>query len=126
PGFRKAVVVAAALQFEVKLKPGQPNPAVLPELMDCLDFYLHDRTVRQPIEWFHSSLYALYHRARITLWEIHEQSPPGNALQPECADCEYSNHCHGFFKSPRADYDCNGVKELFAKLTEAAANLRAL
>src|SRR5262245_13904617 len=60
PGFRRAAVVAAALQFTVRLQPGQPDPTLVRDLMECLDLYLHDPTVRQPIEFFHSSLYALY------------------------------------------------------------------
>src|SRR6266481_3648550 len=124
PGFRKAVVVAAALQFAVKLEMGQPNAAVLPELMACLDLYLHDRTVRQPIEFFHSFLYALCHRARITLWDILEQAQAPHRPQPECVRCEYMQHCNGFFKSPNTDYACDGVKVLLAKLKIGRASCR--
>jgi hypothetical protein len=126
PGFRKAVVIAAALQFTVRLDPGQPDPTLLPELMECLDLYLHDRTVRHPIEFFHSSLYALYHGAKITLWDIHGKSRGCNPLQDECAACEYVRHCDGFFKSPDTGYCCNGVKEILAKLSEAASELKTM
>jgi hypothetical protein len=124
PGFKKAVVVAAALQFAVRLDVGQPDATVMQELIDSLQLYLHDRNVRQPIEFFHSSLYAIYHRARITLWDIAEKPRTTAALPRECAVCEYARHCDGFFKSPRRDYDCSGVKEIFAALTQAAAELR--
>jgi hypothetical protein len=87
---------------------------------------LHDRTVRQPIEFFHSSLYALYHGARLSLWDIHGRTRTTGPLQPECQTCEFELHCNGFFKSPRADYPCDGVKEVLGKLTEAATELRSL
>src|SRR5215475_10635028 len=119
-GFRKAVAVAAALQFTVRLDLEQPDPAVVPELIEVLDFYLHDRSVRQPIEFFHSSLFALYHRTRITLWDIQERQQLNTVLQPECMACVYVQHCDGFFKSPRPDYVCDAVKQFLAKLTEAA------
>ena len=43
----------------------------------------------------------------------------------ECATCPWFASCGGYFKWPRLDYDCTGVKGLFAGLAEAAAELRA-
>jgi len=42
----------------------------------------------------------------------------------ECADCPFFTHCRGYFKWPRRDYDCAGVKALFATLQKAADTLR--
>ena len=42
----------------------------------------------------------------------------------ECAGCEFFGNCGGYFKWPRADYACGGVKEIFQTLREAASELR--
>jgi hypothetical protein len=126
PGFRKAVVVASALQFAVRLIAVQPDASVIKELDDTLEFYLHDRSVRQPIEFFHTFLYALYHDAKITLWDIDGKARPSTALPSDCLACPYADHCAGFFKSPRANYACDGVKEILGKLSSAAAQLHRM
>lgn len=43
----------------------------------------------------------------------------------ECAECPFFTPCRGYFKWPRRDYDCAGVKALFTTLQQAAAALRA-
>jgi hypothetical protein len=125
-GFRKAVVVAAALGFAVKLRIEQPDHALMKELDATLEFYLQDRTIQQPIEFFHSAIHALFHGNQTTLWDINEKKPPSGNLPAECTSCEYVQHCSGFFKSPRADYSCAGVKQILAKLTRAAAELKSM
>jgi hypothetical protein len=42
----------------------------------------------------------------------------------ECARCEFQPRCAGYFKWPRRDYDCAGVRGLFQVLQEAAEQLR--
>jgi hypothetical protein len=42
----------------------------------------------------------------------------------ECARCEFRPRCAGYFKWPRRDYDCAGVRGLFRVLQEAAEQLR--
>ena len=54
PGLLKAVKLAAALRFPIRLLPGQPNADVLAELKEALDFYLHEPAVEAPVEFFHS------------------------------------------------------------------------
>ena len=44
--------------------------------------------------------------------------------ETECAECDYFDHCQGYFKWPDPRYDCAGVKTLFATLREAAGDLR--
>jgi hypothetical protein len=75
PGFAKAVKLAVSLHFAVKLRVGQPDPAVLEELSQVLDLYLHRATVDQPIEFFHSVLLATLYDASATLWQIQEDDP---------------------------------------------------
>ena len=75
PGFSKAVKVANSLQFTVKLEVGQPEPAAIEELLAVLDFYLHQSSVSQPIEFFHTSLASFYDRAPVTLWDVQEEDP---------------------------------------------------
>lgn len=43
----------------------------------------------------------------------------------ECQDCAYRDVCGGYFKWPNPDYDCAGVKQLFATLRAAADELRS-
>ena len=42
----------------------------------------------------------------------------------ECAQCPFFAPCRGYFKWPRRDYDCAGVKTLFNTLQQAADELR--
>lgn len=46
------------------------------------------------------------------------------AAHEECRHCEFLRHCGGYFKWPRRDYDCAGVKRLFSELRDAAIELR--
>ena len=41
----------------------------------------------------------------------------------ECLDCPFFTHCRGYFKWPRRDYDCAGVKTLFTALQQAGGEL---
>jgi hypothetical protein len=46
------------------------------------------------------------------------------AERSECCACEFFAHCGGYFKWPRQDYGCSGVKTLFRTLQDASAALR--
>ena len=149
PGLFKAVKVASALRFPVKLDVGQPEPDTIEALQSVLEFYLHHPSVSQPVEFFHTSLLSFYHQAPVPLWDVQEDDPasvryvtddgwetiarrplgvrvPGDlglfvaalqqellAEQGECGACEFFAHCGGYFKWPRKDYSCSGVKTLF-------------
>ena len=75
PGFGKAVKLAVSLQFAVKLEIAQPTPMLVEELAQALDLYLHQTTVTQPVEYFHSSLLAFLHQQPVSLWTIQEEDP---------------------------------------------------
>jgi hypothetical protein len=164
PELFKAVKVASALGFIVKLDVEQPAPAAVEVMQAVLDFYLHHPSVAQPVEFFHSALLSLYNQtpdqSPVTLWDVQEADPasvryimddgsetiarhpvgvpvPGApesfvaALQQEllaerseCCTCEFLAHCGGYFKWPRKDYGCSGVKTLFRTLRDASAALR--
>jgi hypothetical protein len=160
PWFGKAVKVANSLQFTVKLEMGQPETAVVDEMLSALDFYLHSSSVSQPVEFFHSSLASFYDRDPVTLWAVQEEdpsyiryvtedgretiarrlvdnAPTGDpdffsydlwqsllAEGSECCSCEFFENCGGYFKWPRADYKCDGVKAVFSTLRDAAGELR--
>jgi len=160
PGFGKAVKVAVALDFAVRLEPGQPDPALIEELTAVLEFYLRQPTVAQPIEYFHGALLGFYHDEPIPLWLILDENPgivryiadDGTeslggrlasaaltiapdadlptwidqtlAAAEECRTCEFLRSCGGYFKWPRRNYDCVGVKRVFGLLQAAAAELR--
>ncbi|MEI2782736.1 MAG: hypothetical protein V9H25_16335 [Candidatus Competibacter sp.] len=46
------------------------------------------------------------------------------AASEDCRHCEFLRSCGGYFKWPRRDYDCAGVKRLFGQLRAAATELR--
>jgi hypothetical protein len=159
PGFAKAVKVAISLHFAVWLEPGQPDPALIEELIEVMAFYLRQSTVAQPVEFFHSALLGFYHDDPMPLWVVLDTDPrylrvvaddgveslPGRltgvaatvaadadlgewiarvlATADECRSCEFLASCGGYFKWPRRDYDCAGVKRLFGLLRDAAAEL---
>ena len=75
PGLLKAVKLAAALSFPVRILPGQPTAEVLAELREVLDFYLHEATVEAPVEFFHSLLAITYGAEAGSLWMILEEDP---------------------------------------------------
>jgi hypothetical protein len=159
-GFGKAVKVANSLQFTVKLELGQPETAVIDEMLSTLDFYLHHTSVSQPVEFFHSSLTSFYDQEPVPLWDVQEEDPsyiryvsedgretlarrlvndaPSGDLDyfafdlwqslltegSECCSCEFFENCGGYFKWPRANYKCDGVKDVFGRLRDAAGELR--
>ncbi len=160
PDFGKAVKTAVALDFSVRLEPGQPDPALIGELTAVLEFYLRQPTVAQPIEYFHSALLGFYHDEPMPLWRVLDEEPDrlrdvgddgaeslsgrlagieltvtpdadlnawieqALATAEECRACAFLNSCGGYFKWPRRDYDCAGVKQIFGLLRAAAAELR--
>ncbi len=74
-GFNKAVRLAVSLNLYVKLVVDQPDDAMVAEMFETLDYYLHTPTVSQPIDFFHSLLMAFYHGHPTTLWQIQEEDP---------------------------------------------------
>jgi hypothetical protein len=42
----------------------------------------------------------------------------------ECGDCDFFENCAGYFKWPRREYRCDGVKALLQTLKDAAEELR--
>ncbi len=74
-GFGKAVKVAVALDFAVRLEVGQPDPALIEELAEMVMFYLRQPTVAQPIEYFHSTLLGFYHDDPMPLWVVLDEEP---------------------------------------------------
>ncbi len=76
PGFLKAVKLALALNFAVKLEVGQPDQGLIEEMAEVLDLYLHRPTVAQPVEYFHSLFLSFYQREPFqNLWLIQEEDP---------------------------------------------------
>jgi hypothetical protein len=160
--FGKAARLAASLDLSVKLDVSQPDPAQISELQEILRFYLHQSTVSQPIEYFHSLLMGWVHRNPARLWSIQEEDPsltrfvtdqgeeiPSRRLaggglsadaakdleafkrelvaeKGECVTCDFFEVCEGYFKRPRRDYSCKGVRSLFKTIYEAADELRDL
>jgi len=75
PGFTKAVKVASSLNFAVKLEVMQPDSELVQEMAEVLAYYLHQSTVSQPIEFFHSILRAFIEEESLNLWTIQEEDP---------------------------------------------------
>lgn len=150
PGFIKAVKLAVALNFAVKLVVSQPDDALVQEMSEVLDMYLHRSNVSQPINYFHSIFLSSYRQEPTSLWMIQEDDPanyrfvsdegeetasprfgrrdpasstPSNGNR-ECETCPFVSNCSGYFKWPDPDYNCSGVKTLFATIDAAAIELR--
>ncbi len=143
PGMMKAVRLAASLQLSVRLLSGQPSAEALAELAEAAQFYLHDPMVDSPIEPFHSLLAVFLGTGEGTLWTFLEHDPevfrrdgaetPRDFVEShlaglvasgaECAACHWQTVCAGYFKAPDPAYDCAGVKEIFAALEAAAAEI---
>ena len=124
PGFSKAVKLAVALNFAVKLEMRQPDQQLLKEVEGVLDFYLHRSHVRQPIDFFHTTLTSFFHETPISLWEIAEETPVIAEKDQECQECEFFNRCGGYFKWPDTTYRCDGIKRVFQTLANAAQEMR--
>ncbi len=75
PGFSKAVILALALNFAVKLDVGQPDDAVIGELKEMLERYLHRPNVSRPVEFFHSVFQSFYTEEQTSLWLVQEEDP---------------------------------------------------
>jgi hypothetical protein len=75
PGFGNVVKLAVSLGFAVKVEGGQPEESLSDELQRIARFYLHQSTVSEPIEFFHSLFLAFYHQDPVTLWIIQEEDP---------------------------------------------------
>lgn len=75
PGFSKAARVASFLNLPVKLEGAQPGPDLIEELSETLDFFLHNKAVSQPVDYFSGLLVAIIHKVPVTLWEIQEEDP---------------------------------------------------
>jgi hypothetical protein len=150
PGLGPAVKLAAALGFAVRLAGARPAPGVIEEARQALDAYLHNPTFAQPVEPFHGLLLAFLHDSPVDLWALLECDPQQTCLldeqgvvlpdqgptsvtawrdaltaaDAECRRCPWFAACNGYFKWPRGDYACDGVKGLFAEVAAAAAELR--
>ena len=75
-GFVKAVRLALALGFSVKLEVGQPDASLIGELDEVLDLYLHRSEVSQPVEYFHSTFLSFFNRKQSSnLWSVQEEDP---------------------------------------------------
>jgi hypothetical protein len=151
PGLARAVKLALSLGFSVRLHGHQPSPEAVAEARQALAEYLHNPTVSRPVEPFHTLLIAFLQETPVALWSLSERDPaevrvldergdplPGQgpesvaafrdallAAGGECGGCPYLSRCDGYFKWPRSDYSCTGVKRLFADIEAAADALRA-
>jgi len=74
-GFGKAIKLALALRFAVKLEIGQPAPELIEELNEVLDLYMHGRHVSQPVEFFHSIFLSEYRQEEVSMWMVQEDDP---------------------------------------------------
>ena len=75
PGFGNAARVASFLHLPVKLEGTPPEPELMEEFSATLDFFLHNKAVCQPIDYFAGLLTAVLHKQPVTLWELQEEDP---------------------------------------------------
>ena len=75
-GFVKAVRLALALGFSVKLEVGQPDSSLIAEMAEVLDLYMRRSEVSQPVEYFHSTFLSFFNpQPSPNLWAIQEEDP---------------------------------------------------
>lgn len=154
PGFLKALRLAASIQLPVRLLPGQPGPDLIDDLLEAVDFYLHDPMVQTPIEWFHSTIASLNGIPIEDMWMILEQDPnefpkldksgnptlpahqPGSVpenfvashtatLSDEQLNDPWHQLCRGYFQYPDPNYDCTGINRVLAALKAGADEMTA-
>jgi hypothetical protein len=108
PGFTKAVKLASSLNFVVKLEVTQPDPNLVQEMSEVLAYYLHQSTVSQPIEFFHSLLTAFIEKEPLNLWTIQEEDPAlfryitgrgEETISPRFADADVGQDPFSFFET---------------------------
>jgi hypothetical protein len=75
PGMTKAVKIAQALNFSVKLEVGQPEGPLVDELIALAEYYLRGSTVGSPVEPFHSLFLSFYSKRPTSLWSLQEEDP---------------------------------------------------
>ncbi len=75
PGMTKAVKIAQALNFSVKLEINKPDAAVVDELVALAEYYLRGSTVTSPIEPFHSLFLSFLSGKPTSLWGLQEEDP---------------------------------------------------
>lgn len=154
-GLARAMKLALALGFAVRLQGHQPTWLAVAEARAALVDYLHNPTVSQPVEPFHGLLVSFVHDQPVSLWSLLEQDPaeiqvidddgalvrdagPASlgefqaqllATGGECSDCPWLSRCGGYFKWPVRDFTCaaagSGIQRLFSDIEAAAGALRA-
>ena len=75
PGMTKAVKIAQALNFSVRLEVNQPEGPVVDELITLAEYYLRGSTVTSPIEPFHSLFLSFLSGKPTSLWSLQEEDP---------------------------------------------------
>ena len=75
PGMTKAVKIAQALNFSVKLEVNQPEAPLVDELLALAEYYLHGSTVGRPIEPFHSLFLSFFGGNPTSLWSLQDEDP---------------------------------------------------
>jgi hypothetical protein len=75
PGFLKAIKLAASLRLPIRILAGQPTSEVVAEMVEALEFYLHEPMVEAPVEFFHSLLASRRGADTGSLWMILEEDP---------------------------------------------------
>ncbi len=147
PGAALAVKLLVSLGFSVRLAGHQTTPEVIAEIREALAGYLHNSTVAQPVEPFHSLLLTFLHDTPLDLWSLlerdqaevlilndHGEAVPDQGpaclttwcerlltVGAECRDCLWLAPCGAYFKWLRTDYDCSGMTALFAELRAGLA-----
>jgi hypothetical protein len=75
PGMTKAVKIAQALNFSVKLNINQPEAPVVDEFVALAEYYLRGSAVTSPIEPFHSLFLSFLSDKPTSLWSLQEEDP---------------------------------------------------
>ncbi|HON45506.1 MAG TPA: hypothetical protein P5543_04055 [Planctomycetota bacterium] len=134
-GCFKAIKLAAALHFPVRLDMNHAPNIPWNEWQQIFHFYTTNPCVTEPIEPFHSLLHAQYQNISINLWDILEENPkyiqiindqgqiktpPHSIIDSECQQCPYFSTCQAYWKKNSAS--CT-MQPLFTLIQETASQL---
>jgi hypothetical protein len=75
PRMTRAVKIAQALNFSVRLEIDQPEAAVVDELLALAEYYLRGSSVSSPVEPFHSLFLSFLSGKPTNLWSLQEEDP---------------------------------------------------
>ena len=74
-GLADAIKAAISLQFAVRLTVGQPRSDEIAQMLESLKIYQEKSAAAQPVEFYQSTMQAIFRHTDENLWAIQEEDP---------------------------------------------------